>query len=138
MAPSAWSVATEVEPAGQWMQMDLGATTSVIGLVTQGGPRHFNTMIHGAYGSVSYTGVTSFTVESSADGVTFATVPGTEAFTNAKRDAETKSRFPAPVMARYIRIIMQTWEGSMSMRADVIVDDGTCAMQCDCLSYSPQ
>ena len=103
----AWSAATNA--AGQWMQIDLGTSRQVVGVAIQGRGDSCCRDQH----------VTSFTVQYSMDGVYFTSLPTT--FTSdATRQATTRVMF-SPVTTRYVRIVVQTWNGHASMRAGVVV-----------------
>jgi len=101
----AWFAQTN--EAGQWWQMDLGSPKQVIGVVTQG--RH----IH----SSQY--VSSYTVNVSSNGSGWSQVDGGHVFTgnDATNDAKVWSRFATQVQARYVRIVVQTWNSHIALRA---------------------
>jgi hypothetical protein len=85
------------------MQMDLGLTMNVVGVVTQG-RKNWNQW------------VTSYQVSTSADGKSWKSAGGTYTG-NRDRSSKVKGMFPSPVLARYVRISVQTWLGHISMRA---------------------
>jgi hypothetical protein len=104
-SPQAWSA--QHNSKGQWMQMDLGDTfTNVAGIATQA-----------RRGNSQY--VTKYTVQVSTDANSYTNVPGEY---TAGRSGETKveSKFPSPVVARYVRIVASSWGGHLSMRAAVL------------------
>ncbi|CAK0892173.1 unnamed protein product, partial [Prorocentrum cordatum] len=105
----AWS--SRYNSIGQWMQMDLGATKTVRGVVTQGRWR-------------SSQWVTSYQVSVSEDGRSWHDIGAT--FTgNKDRDTKVKGMLPSPVAARYVRIKPLAWRSHMSMRAGVLTCAGT-------------
>jgi len=112
-SPQAWSAARKEK--GQWMQMDLGAPVEVAGVVMQG---------RADAADWDPQSVTKYSVEHSADGATFSEVAGV--FTRSSSDWDFRhsretSLFPQVVVARYVRIIVQEWNGHPSIRAGVLV-----------------
>ena len=107
-SPQAWSAA--INKAGQWIQMDLGQTWSVAGTVIQ--PRVGNSQF-----------VTKYTVSTSVDGEEWYKVP--ETFKGHGSDT-IENRFSEGdlIRARYVRIIVGTWSGHISLRADVLISVG--------------
>jgi len=103
--------AAQDNQAGEWMQIDLQEAFKVSGVVTQGRANTGHTQW-----------VTEYTVATSLDGSTFSNV-ASEPFAGntGVGDAKVQNRFPQPVMARYVRIIAQAWEGHVTMRAGVLV-----------------
>ena len=95
---------------GQWIQLDNGKVGSISGIVTQGRKdaaqwvKSFKVKYKD--GSGSWWDI---------DGKTF---PG-----NVDKSSKVITTFSKPVRARYIRIYPQTWNGHMSMRADMIAGD---------------
>jgi len=90
--------------AGEWMQMDLGSARTVLGVVESG-----------RAGSSQW--VTSFTVQTSIDGVTFTSE--TEPFSSGSAQADYNLVNAAE--ARYVRIVVYSYHGHSSMRAAVRV-----------------
>merc|ERR1719356_1796341 len=105
----AWS--SKGNSKGQWMQMDLGSTMKVSGVVTQG-RKNWNQW------------VTSYQVATSIDGKSWKSVGGTYTG-NGDRSSKVKGMFPSPVSARYVRISAVTWLGHISMRAAAIACSGS-------------
>ena len=105
----AWSAGTAA--AGQWMTIDLGTSRQVVGVAIQGRspPSHSQ---H----------VTSFTVQHSMDGVSFASLPTT--FTSDATGQATARVMFSQVTARYVRIVAQTFQDHLSMRAGVLLAPG--------------
>jgi hypothetical protein len=98
----------------QWMQIDIGDTAWVSGVVTQGRHGEYN----GQY-------VTSFNVQySESDGVDLIDVNGTFTSGQSQNHERYTAWFPGEVQARYIRFKPQTWNGGINMRAGVIVANG--------------
>lgn len=102
----AWSAGKN--EVGQWMCIDLGSTIDVQGVVTQG-----RVAPHDAQR------VTTFTVQYSSDGSNWTDIAGT--FTGGAKNAKVEAVFPTPVKARYVKIVVQTWEKHISMRAGVLL-----------------
>ena len=103
-----WSAKTN--KAGEWIQLDLGKEQMVAGTVIQ--PRGKN-----------YQYVTEYTVSTSLDGKKWTSVPGV----HQGHATELKEvRFPngAVVRARYVRLIVKSWKGHVSLRADVLILPG--------------
>ena len=103
-----WSAAKN--KAGEWIQLDLGKEQMVAGTVIQ--PRGKN-----------YQYVTEYTVSTSLDGKKWTSVPGV----HQGHATELKEvRFPngAVVRARYVRLIVKSWKGHVSLRADVLILPG--------------
>jgi hypothetical protein len=95
---------------GNWIQLDNGKVGSISAIVTQGRKdaaqwvKSFKVKYKD--GSGSWWDI---------DGKTF---PG-----NVDKSSKVITTFSKPVRARYIRIYPQTWNGHMSMRADMIAGD---------------
>ena len=107
-SPQAWSAKTN--QAGEWIQLDLGETKTVVGTVIQ--PR-----------GEDYQYVTAYTVATSLDGSSWIEVAGTY----DGHGSELKEHIfsgGAVVRARYVRIIVKTWSGHISLRADVLLGEG--------------
>merc|ERR1711939_192475 len=101
----AWSAKTN--QAGEWMQLDLGEAKTVVGTVIQ--PRGEN-----------YQYVTEYTVSTSLDGNSWTDVAGSYDghATDLKENIFSDG---ASVRARYVRLIVQSWSGHASLRADVLL-----------------
>jgi hypothetical protein len=101
-----WSV--ETNAIGQWMEMDLGIASTVLGVVSQGRDSSANQR------------VTTYTVAVSVDGQAWE---GLDTIFTGNSDGYTKvvGRFPTPRKARFVRIEPQTWNYHISMRAGVLV-----------------
>ncbi|XP_078670671.1 uncharacterized protein LOC144910896 isoform X2 [Branchiostoma floridae x Branchiostoma belcheri] len=103
----------------QWLQVDVGALTTVAGVITQG------------RSSVPYPQwVTSYKLRFSRDGSTWSTYLdklGRERVFSGNSDQNTEVRhlLDPPVTARYVRFWPQTWHGHMSMRVEVLGQDCT-------------
>ena len=106
-----WAAGSNTLP--QYMQIDLGSSFRVHGVVTQGrfdGDQCVLEM------EVQYSLTTSDFVSATAlDGTTRFFLP-----TAHSSHAKTLSNFSQPVTARYIRIYPQQWYNAMSMRAGVL------------------
>ena len=90
--------------------MDLGEEKTVVGTVIQ--PRGEN-----------YQFVTEYTVSTSLDGNSWTEVAGSY----DGHGSELKEHIfsgGAVVRARYVRIIVKTWSGHISLRADVLLGEG--------------
>jgi len=103
----AWSAKSN--EVGQWWQMDVGSTRQIGGVVTQGRTQ-----------DSQY--VKSYKVEVSSDGSTWADVDGGATFTanSAATDEKVEHMFSSPVSGRYVRIVVQSWNSHISMRAGVL------------------
>ena len=98
----------------EWWQMDMGSEVQVAGVVTQGS------------GSTFTGSVTSFTIDASADAVTWAPVDGGRTFYSVSPNSnamKVQNVFESPVSARYIRIHPQSYFYSPDMRAGVLLVD---------------
>ena len=104
----AWSAKTN--QAGEWIQLDLGETKTVVGTVIQ--PR-----------GEDYQYVTEYTVSTSLDGNSWTDVSGT--YNGHGTDLkENVFSGGSSVRARYVRLIVKTWSGHISLRADVLLAPG--------------
>ena len=102
-SPQGWSA--RYNRKGQWWQMDAGAIRPIVGIETQ---RRRN----------SGQRVTGYKVMTSRDGRTWAFVDGGKVFSgNENNEAKVLQRFSSAVMARYVRLVVQTWSQHISMRA---------------------
>jgi len=106
----AWSARTNKK--GEWWQIDEGSAKPIVGVRTQG-----------RKGGTDNQRVTSYKVSTSLDGKTWVAVDGGKVFAaNAARsDTTVVNKFKAPVTARYVRFIVETWKHHVSMRAAVDV-----------------
>ena len=103
-SPQAWSALTN--QAGQWWQMDTGSVQAIGAVTTQG------RTAHGQY-------VKGYTVQYSTDGTNWQSVDGGKTFTANTASDYTKvtNAFSKPVYARYLRIVVTSWNNHISMRA---------------------
>eukprot|EP00942_MAST-04A_sp_MAST-4A-sp1_P013143 g13143.t1 len=94
-----------------WIQMDLGSTFCVAGIVGQGGQQGSNQWLQ------------KYKVRYSNDESSWTSVPGE--YDSANDDVGTKreARFGTPVQARYVRIYPTRYHNSISMRVGVLVTD---------------
>lgn len=100
--------------AGEWLQIDSGMVQTIKGVVTQG-------RIDRA------EWVQSYSVKVSQDGTAWKDVRCQRPFTaNTDKDTKVTAVFPEPVVARYVRIYPQTYNGAMSLRAGVVI----CMLDC--------
>lgn len=111
-SPQAWSACINVQD--QWWQFDLGAECSVSGVVTQG-----------RGGSATTQRVTSYTVQTSVDEFNWYPVDGGKTFSGNPNsmpcDQKVTHEFDSCVNARFVRFIVKTWDGHISMRSAVLV-----------------
>lgn len=108
----AWCPATSSPE--QFMQVDLGYLQNVSGIVTQG-RRDADEW------------VASFSVRASEDGVTWTDVGcGIQFEANTNRGMKVKNAFPKPILARFLRVHPQTWQGGACMRMGVLLCEGPC------------
>ena len=111
-SPQAWSAGQPEK--GQWMQIDLGNTSCVSGVVTQGRAATNN-----------YQRVTFYKIVHSVDNKTFTELPfifSANLNPNSHADTKVVNRF-GPVQARFVRVVVQEWNNYPSMRAGVIAGD---------------
>ncbi|XP_019637715.1 PREDICTED: uncharacterized protein LOC109480019 [Branchiostoma belcheri] len=110
-SPSGWC--SGVLDNNQWLQLDLWSETAVSGVITRGRGN-----------STPYERVTSYKLQHSVDGNTWTTYTdgyGAEKIFTDDTTLEANVGFlEAPVFARYIRILPQTWNNHISMRVDVL------------------
>ena len=102
----AWSARTNRK--GEWWQIDEGSAKPIMGVRTQG-----------RRGGTDNQRVTAYKVSTSLDGKTWVPVDGGKVFgaNVARSDTTVASKFSKPVMARYVRIIAESWRYHVSMRA---------------------
>jgi len=88
--------------------MDAGSAKPIVGLRTQG-----------RKGGSNNQRVTSYKVKTSLDGRSWTYVDGGKVFAanKARSDTTVANKFSAPVTARYVRIIVESWKRHASMRA---------------------
>jgi len=98
---------------GEWWQIDAGSTKPIVGVRTQG--RH---------GGTSNQRVTAYKVTVSKDGSSWEDVDGGKVFKANIANSHTTvdNRFAKPVLARYVRLIVESWAHHVSMRA--ALDEG--------------
>ena len=123
-SPQGWSTIGS-SPSGQWMTIDLGAVTSIVGVITQGRAN-------------SNQWVTAYSVSTSTDGTTFTPVPGASSLTgNTDHSTPVSNLFGAPVLARHVRITPLAMNAWTSMRAAVLqgetVPSAAAALSSSCL-----
>lgn len=93
---------------GEWYQIDNGVVGKVTGVAIKGRKDHDQWV---KTFKVKYKG---------ADGI-WKDVDSGKVYTgNTDRDTQVDVSFDTPVEARYIRIYPQTWNGHMSLRADIV------------------
>ncbi|XP_067650638.1 mucin-5AC-like [Haliotis asinina] len=101
----------------QWIQVDLKHPEFITGVVTQGRP----SMDHW---------VTKYTVLTSIDGIDFTPYTrsgetATVVFTgNSDRNTKVRGLFDREIIARYVRIQPQEWNGMIALRFDVLSCSG--------------
>ena len=115
-SPQAWSAGRNA--VGEWMQFDLGRVDEVSGITTQ------------RRGDYNGQFVSSYKVMTSPDGKKWDWVECGRIFegndaTNPT-DMEVRRMFEFPIHARYVRIVVQSWNQHISMRAGVL----TCEQPC--------
>jgi len=107
-SPQAWTAARKY--VGEWMQIDLGAVYSVVGVIVQGrseGVEEWVSRLRVEYGSNSIR----------PDGIVGEFQGNTDA------NSRVEVSFNTPISSRYIRLSPLEWEGQISMRAGVMVLD---------------
>ncbi|XP_078685540.1 EGF-like repeat and discoidin I-like domain-containing protein 3 [Branchiostoma floridae x Branchiostoma belcheri] len=98
---------------GQWLQVDLGELTRVKGVITQGRQRDFAQW------------VTSYKLHYSVDGTTWATYASSDGsdkvFTaNTDNNTPVTNLLDNPVVARFVRFVVQSWNNHITMRAEIL------------------
>jgi hypothetical protein len=109
--------AAKEEKVGEWWQMDLGKVQEVIGVVTQG-------RSHSCSGCAAKNDyVESYKVKVSDDGSSWTDVDDGNVFTGnvASGGDKVRNDFSKPLHARYVRIVVQSWNGWIVMRSGVVV-----------------
>ncbi|CAH1256881.1 MFGE8 [Branchiostoma lanceolatum] len=96
----------------QWLQVDVGAETTVAGVITQGRP-------------VGNQWVTSYKLRFSRDGTTWSTyldkLGRDKVFSgNSDPDTEVRHLFDPAITARYVRFWPQAWNSHISMRVEIM------------------
>ena len=95
---------------GQWIQLDNGKLGSISGIITQGRKN-------------ADQWVKSFRVKYKDESGSWWDVDGKTFPGNSDRNTKVTTTFSKPVRTRYMRIYPQTWNGHMSMRADMFAGD---------------
>ncbi|XP_066276034.1 uncharacterized protein [Branchiostoma lanceolatum] len=101
----------------EWLQVDMGAETTVAGVITQGRP-------------AGNQWVKSYKLRFSRDGTTWSTyldkLGREKVFSgNSDQDTEVRHLLDPSVTARYVRFWPQTWNSYLSMRVEVLGQDCT-------------
>jgi hypothetical protein len=100
----------------QWMEIDIGQSLNVAGVVTQG------------RAEAGQQWVTSFTVQTSLDRTTWASVDSGKVFQgNYDRNTKVVNLFGSGVLATYVRIRPTGWNELIAMRAAVLVCKFNCS-----------
>ena len=108
----AWCAASNDK--SQYMEIDIGFLQNITGFVTQG-RRDADEW------------VTSYTVQASVDGSTWTDVGcGTQFEGSTDRSTKVKSLLHRPIIAQYLRIYPQTWNGGLCMRFGMILCEKPC------------
>ncbi|XP_058864741.1 inactive carboxypeptidase-like protein X2 isoform X1 [Acipenser ruthenus] len=101
------------EETQHWFEVDTRRNTKFTGVITQGK----DSQTHNDF-------VTSYFVAFSNDSTTWTVIHDGYAewlfFGNVDKDTPVISEFVEPVVARYIRILPQSWNGSLCMRLEVL------------------
>jgi len=108
----AWTAKTN--SVGEYVKIDLLSVKSVSGVVLQGR-------------ADAAQWVKTFKVSYSSDDTTWSTITNDPVFTGntGSGTAKVQALFPSTVQLRYIKILPQTWESFLSMRAGVLVAAAT-------------
>jgi len=108
----AWTAKTN--SVGEYVKIDLLSVKSVSGVVLQGR-------------ADAAQWVKTFKVSYSSDDTTWSTITNDPVFTanTGSGTAKVQALFPSTVQLRYIKILPQTWESFLSMRAGVLVAAAT-------------
>ena len=109
---SAW---TAVAKQGEWWQMDAGTVIAVVGVQTQ--PSFDNPLKRVTKYKVA--------VSTSNQSESWSWVDGGRVFTESARYVDTATNvFTTPVLARYVRIVVESWaaeNGNPALRAGLLV-----------------
>ncbi|NXY86510.1 AEBP1 protein, partial [Alcedo cyanopectus] len=108
----AWC-AEEESSRPQWLEVDTRRSTQFTGVITQGR----DSQIHEDFVTKFYVGFSN----DSQNWVMYTN--GYEEmmfYGNVDKDTPVLSEFPEPVVARYIRIYPQSWNGSLCLRLEVL------------------
>ena len=111
MLDSAQAWSPQGSAIGQWMQIDLGIVVTAYGIVTQGRKPE---------SCPCSQWVTTYTVALSLDGLSWEDL-GTTFTGNGDRDTRVVGAFSTRREARYVRILPQSWNEWLSMRAGVLL-----------------
>jgi hypothetical protein len=115
----------------QWMEIDIGQTMNVAGVVTQG-RRASNYM---GISGVAAQWVTAYRVEVSVDGTAWTGVDNGRVFEgNNDNDSKVRRLFDQRVLARYVRFRPTAWTGYITMRAAVLLCSFNCTVS-PCLAW---
>ncbi|XP_035697871.1 uncharacterized protein LOC118430949 [Branchiostoma floridae] len=114
-AGAAWTAKTN--NVGEWMQIDLGGKERVTGTIIE---RMRNYVYHNGG-----RGVTSYKLRYSTEGTNwkpYADTDGSEKVFPGNADTNTPvtNLLDYPIDARFVRFVVQSWQGSISMRAEVL------------------
>ena len=108
-SPQAWSAGVSAKK-DQWIQLDNGKLGSISGVITQG-RKNFDQWVK------------TFKVKYKDETGTWWDVDGKTFNGNTDRNTMVTTTFSKPVVARYIRIYPQTWQGHPSMRVEMIAGE---------------
>ncbi|XP_072051539.1 EGF-like repeat and discoidin I-like domain-containing protein 3 [Amphiura filiformis] len=132
MTTGAWSVGEKYNDTNQWIQVDLGVSTMVTGVLTQGRASNVNDDCCPQW-------VTKFKVQYSNDGSYWEFVQSANNQSamifdgNTDQDTVITNPFPTPVSASYIRILPTEWNQWISLRFEVV----GCQLQVSTVSDEP-
>ncbi|XP_066273813.1 EGF-like repeat and discoidin I-like domain-containing protein 3 [Branchiostoma lanceolatum] len=115
---TAWCSGSRV--AGEWLQVDLGGATIVYGVITQGRPT-FDQWVTSYKLQFSWD-ESSWTTYKDSDGSDKVLAGNTDATTAVTQLVDPQ------VTTRYVRFVVQTWQGHICMRVEVLG-----CMNADCL-----
>ncbi|RLV76319.1 hypothetical protein DV515_00017104 [Chloebia gouldiae] len=114
----------EDDSRAHWLEVDTRRVTMFTGVITQGRDSQIQYGTWGWSGDVGDDFVTSFYVGFSNDSQHWVMYSnGYEEmmfYGNVDKDTPVLSEFPEPVVARYIRIYPQRWNGSLCLRLEVL------------------
>jgi hypothetical protein len=110
MIDSAGGWCSKHNKVGQWIQLDNGKIGSISGVITQGRKDYDQW-------------VKSFKVKYKDESGSWWDIDGKTFPGNVDKSSKVTTTFSKPVRARYIRIYPQTWNGHISMRADMFAGD---------------
>ncbi|XP_072048961.1 lactadherin-like [Amphiura filiformis] len=123
--PTTGSWSAKYNNVNQWIQVDLGVSTWVTGVLTQGRAYNVDARFFGG-GDCCPQWVTNFKVQYSNDGTNWHYVKSANNqdamifVGNTDQTTVVTNLFPAPIEASFIRILPTEWNVRISLRFEVV------------------